>query len=100
MPSVADIQFCKTTRADLDPMNVADGFRDYWIAVPGAKGKKANWPATWRNWIRNQRQTQTTAKGQTRHEQLADKLADLTGANRRNKSGPEGVIHGYAERVD
>jgi uncharacterized protein YdaU (DUF1376 family) len=42
----------------------------------------------------------TTDKGQTRHEQLADKLADLTGQNRRNKPGPEGVIHGYAERVD
>lgn len=44
--------------------------------------------------------TNTNAKGQTRHEQLADKLADLTGQNRRNKPGAEGVIHGYAERVD
>lgn len=27
-------------------------FRDYWIAVPGQKGCKLDWPATWRNWIR------------------------------------------------
>jgi hypothetical protein len=27
-------------------------FRDYWIAQPGAKGRKADWPATWRNWMR------------------------------------------------
>lgn len=27
-------------------------FRDYWRAVPGAKGRKADWPATWRNWVR------------------------------------------------
>jgi hypothetical protein len=27
-------------------------FRDYWIALPGAKGVKLDWPATWRNWIR------------------------------------------------
>ena len=30
----------------------ADKFRDYWISVPGAKGRKAHWLATWRNWIR------------------------------------------------
>ena len=27
-------------------------FKDYWIGVAGAKGRKANWDATWRNWIR------------------------------------------------
>ena len=27
-------------------------FTDYWRAIPGAKGRKADWPATWRNWIR------------------------------------------------
>lgn len=27
-------------------------FRDYWAGVPGAKGRKADWEATWRNWIR------------------------------------------------
>jgi uncharacterized protein YdaU (DUF1376 family) len=32
--------------------NEADRFRDYWISVPGAKGRKADWQATWRNWIR------------------------------------------------
>jgi hypothetical protein len=27
-------------------------FRDHWSAQPGAKGRKSDWPATWRNWIR------------------------------------------------
>lgn len=27
-------------------------FRDYWAGVPGAKGRKADWTATYRNWIR------------------------------------------------
>lgn len=27
-------------------------FADYWHALPGAKGRKVDWPATWRNWIR------------------------------------------------
>lgn len=30
----------------------ADNFRDFWIAVPGAKGLKLDWEATWRNRIR------------------------------------------------
>lgn len=27
-------------------------FVDYWLAVPGAKGLKADWDATFRNWVR------------------------------------------------
>jgi hypothetical protein len=27
-------------------------FADYWRAQPGAKGRKTDWDATWRNWIR------------------------------------------------
>lgn len=30
----------------------ADQFKDYWIGVAGAKARKADWDATWRNWIR------------------------------------------------
>jgi uncharacterized protein YdaU (DUF1376 family) len=48
-------QFCKQERPDLDPIKVSDGFRDYWIAVAGAKGVKKDWDATWRNWVRNQK---------------------------------------------
>jgi hypothetical protein len=29
-----------------------DRFRDYWRGVGGARGRKADWPATWRNWLR------------------------------------------------
>ena len=54
-PSLTDLEFCKTSRPELNPFDVADGFVDYWIAQPGAKGRKADWSATWRNWVRNQR---------------------------------------------
>lgn len=30
-----------------------DRFMDYWRAAPGVKGRKADWPATWRNWMRS-----------------------------------------------
>jgi hypothetical protein len=33
--------------------NEANKFRDYWIGVPGAKGVKLNWSATWRNRCRD-----------------------------------------------
>jgi len=44
--------FCRSKRADLKPYEVFDSFRDYWIAQPGSKGLKADWFATWRNWVR------------------------------------------------
>ena len=31
----------------------ADKFLDYWIGVPGQRGVKINWKATWRNWARS-----------------------------------------------
>ena len=42
-------------RPDVDPITAADSFRDFWIAKPGKEGRKADWQATWRNWVRNQR---------------------------------------------
>lgn len=42
----------QTLGPNVDPERELDRFRDYWRAVPGAKGRKADWPATWRNWIR------------------------------------------------
>ena len=33
---------------------ILENFRDYWIAVPGSKGTKRDWEATWRNWCRRE----------------------------------------------
>jgi uncharacterized protein YdaU (DUF1376 family) len=49
------VEFCKKERYDLDPTKVFEEFTDYWVSVAGAKGVKADWSATWRNWIRNQK---------------------------------------------
>jgi hypothetical protein len=37
---------------------MAENFHDYWSGVAGAKGRKADWPATWRMWVRNQAERQ------------------------------------------
>lgn len=42
-------------RPDLDIAEQGEKFADHWRATPGAKGRKTDWEATWRNWIRNER---------------------------------------------
>ena len=37
---------------DVDALACVDEFRDYWRGVPGAKGRKADWDATFRNRVR------------------------------------------------
>jgi uncharacterized protein YdaU (DUF1376 family) len=49
------ILFCKTERSDLNPKSVFEGFKDYWVSIPGSKGVRLDWFATWRNWIRSQK---------------------------------------------
>lgn len=46
---------CKE-RPDLDIEVVIPKFRDYWCAVPGSKGVKLDWEATFRNFIRTEKQ--------------------------------------------
>lgn len=47
--------FCERERPDLDPVRTFARFRDYWTAKPGKDGRKTDWLATWRNWVRNER---------------------------------------------
>jgi hypothetical protein len=37
---------------DVEASREAAKFRDYWMAKAGAAGRKADWTATWRNWVR------------------------------------------------
>lgn len=50
-PSVEDLAFAAEQGLP-DAYQTAASFRDYWRGVAGAKGRKADWPATWRNWCR------------------------------------------------
>lgn len=75
------LSFCRQERKDLDPMQTAASFKDYWIAKPGAAGKKLDWAATWRNWVRNQRQTNGTHYSDDRK----DTYNALTGSGLRNE---------------
>ena len=46
-------EWANQERPDIDVRQVAEQFKDYWIAQPGQKGVKLDWDATWRNWVRN-----------------------------------------------
>ncbi len=50
-------EWARLKRPDLDLDQVAEGFVDYWIGQPGEKGRKSDWNATFRNWVRKERQT-------------------------------------------
>jgi hypothetical protein len=36
----------------IDGAKEHEKFMDYWQACPGVRGRKLDWPATWRNWMR------------------------------------------------
>ena len=46
-------EWASQERPDLDVRQVAEQFKDYWVAQAGQKGVKLDWDATWRNWVRN-----------------------------------------------
>lgn len=52
-----------------------DRFRDYWAAQPGAKGRKTDWAATWRNWARRcQEQHTQPSRGPAPRSTTSDRV--------------------------
>lgn len=79
-PSADDQAFAERERPDVDWRAEADKFRDYWHGVAGAKGRKADWPATWRNWIRRADGTRGR-NGHVQHSKTTIGLAGLLGVH-------------------
>lgn len=82
-----------------DANREADHFRDYWHAKPGRDGTKLDWPATWRNWIRNSRHRPSATGPPNGHRprNFVDAARDLWMA----EHGTESTYsdHGNAERL-
>jgi hypothetical protein len=70
-PSPADLDFIARERPDLDPQTVAAAFRDFWHAKTGQNATKADWAATWRNWVRNQRPPTRAPVSAHRHHSIS-----------------------------
>jgi hypothetical protein len=54
-------EWAEKERPDLDATKVAESFRDFWVGKAGKDGRKADWQATWRNWIRSTKAAAGTA---------------------------------------
>jgi hypothetical protein len=54
-----------------------DRFRDYWTAQPGARGVKADWDATWRNWVRKASETPAARAGPGARKTGRDVFAEI-----------------------
>ncbi|WHI46571.1 helix-turn-helix domain-containing protein [Microbulbifer sp. VAAF005] len=52
---------------------IADEFRDYWVALSGQRGVKVDWLATWRNWLRRERSS--APKFKTAADQRSERAA-------------------------
>lgn len=48
-------QWAEEKRPDLNVEEVADIFKDHWLAHAGKEARKRDWFATWRNWVRRER---------------------------------------------
>ncbi|MFN9115505.1 MAG: hypothetical protein ACK5XN_36070, partial [Bacteroidota bacterium] len=62
--------FAPEENQDIPPEVVArEGpkFADYWRGVPGARGRKLDWQATWRNWCRKAMENGPNAKPRNNH---------------------------------
>lgn len=67
-------------RPDLDIRRTAEGFADYWRSQPGKDGRKLDWLATWRNWVRNERRSTGSPHAETPWQRSQrERVAEMTG---------------------
>ena len=65
-------------------------FRDYWTAQPGAKGRKTDWAATWRNWARRcQEQAHGPQRGPAPRSTTSDRVNGWLALADSLATGPE-----------
>lgn len=77
-PTPADSAYA--TDRGLDPISVAEAFRDYWTAATGQNATKLDWSATWRTWCRKESERKGRAGGYGRAPDLSRVAAVNQGA--------------------
>lgn len=76
-PSEADIAYCNKERPELKVDRVAENFRDYWHAKAGEGARKVNWSATWRTWVRNEKDMRQPPVSQFKSEKQRNMEASM-----------------------
>lgn len=81
---------------NVDPDQLRAEFVDFWIGVPGVRGTKTNWPATWRNRVRAVQTHRNGKNGQTGNViAAADRLLERVRAF--DKPAPSGIRDGTGQ---
>ena len=63
-PTGADLAYALTELGDERAVRrEVEKFRDFWAGKSGAAGRKRDWPATWRNWVRKAADDLTKTRG-------------------------------------
>jgi hypothetical protein len=75
----------------------ADVFRDYWVAQPGAAGRKTDWLATWRNWVRRSRRQSSITGGKHGQRTFGDRRGGGAGAARDRGRPLDGFVAALRE---
>lgn len=70
-------------------------FKDYWIAQPGQKGLKLDWPATFRNWIRNAKPSSGIQYGSSNAAGRQTSLVERVAANAQRIIAAERAANGF-----
>jgi hypothetical protein len=100
--------WARLERPDADLDTEVDAFVDYWRATPGAKGRKTDWNATFRNWVRraNSRPAVRMQQVQGRYggtptlpERQAAAMADFLARNGEHPRGRYGGRPTLPERM-
>ena len=78
---------------DVDLLEETQRFRDYWTAIPGARGVKLDWEATWRNWMRKAAEFRARDTGRCYRSQ-ADIMRDTITAAARADADQQETITG------
>jgi hypothetical protein len=96
MPPPSLISEMRAERPDVHLELEHRKFVDYWTSQPGRAGLKLRWDATWRNWIRNARGTQSASSSGYRHTTSDDAVAAVEAlrtppADRRNPLLPREI---------
>lgn len=90
IPSASDSAFAR--ERGLDPDHIAECFRDYWHAKPGAGAAKSDWSATWRNWCRRERPAGSDPRRNPRTSARVDSAAWLAGLGPEADAAPNARV--------
>lgn len=75
----AAVLICEELNLDLRPKlkQIAHKFKDHWLAKTGKDATKADWLATWRNWIRREAENAKSGYGTNGKKSYGEQRAEL-----------------------